>query len=86
MARNARFSHSGYRGTSFATRILRADFGRPLSENIAFGYPTGAAVVNALMKSPGHRRNILNCRAKSVGVGAVYNRSGRPYYTQDFGY
>ena len=86
MARNAKFSHTGYRGTSFATRIRRADFGRPLSENIAYGYSTGAAVVNAWMKSSGHRRNMLNCRARSVGVGAVYNHNGRAYYTQDFGY
>jgi uncharacterized protein YkwD len=38
------------------------------------------------MRSPGHRANILNCRSKTVGVGAVFSQSGAPYYTQDFGY
>lgn len=86
MARTGTFSHVGAGGSTFVSRIRAADFGRPLSENIAYGYRTGADVINAWMRSPGHKRNLLNCRAKSVGVGAVYSRSGRPYYTQVFGY
>jgi uncharacterized protein YkwD len=38
------------------------------------------------MASPGHRANILNCKATKVGVGAVYAANGTAYYTQDFGY
>jgi uncharacterized protein YkwD len=37
------------------------------------------------MASPGHRANILNCKAKAVGVGAAYAANGNPYYTEDFG-
>ncbi|RAK24681.1 Cysteine-rich secretory protein family protein, partial [Actinoplanes lutulentus] len=55
-------------------------------ENVAYGYRTAAQVVNGWMKSPGHRTNILNCKSKTVGVGAVYSANGTPYYTQDFGY
>jgi uncharacterized protein YkwD len=86
MARTRQFSHTGVGGSTFVVRVKRAGYARPLSENIAYGYPTGAAVVNAWMKSPGHRRNLLNCRATTVGVGAVYASNGRPYYTHDFGY
>ncbi|GGK89646.1 CAP domain-containing protein [Mangrovihabitans endophyticus] len=86
MARYGRFSHTGRGGSSFVTRVRRVGYSVPMSENIAWGYRTGAQVVNAWMRSPGHRRNILNCRARSVGTGAVYAANGTPYYTQDFGY
>ena len=85
MARTHKFSHVGLRGSSFVARTARAGYTAPLSENIAYGYRTGADVVNAWMKSPGHRANILDCKAKAVGVGAVYAANGTPYYTQDFG-
>jgi uncharacterized protein YkwD len=39
----------------------------------------------AWMNSPGHRANILNCSARSIGVGVVYAKNGTPYYTQVFG-
>jgi hypothetical protein len=29
---------------------------------------------------------MLNCKATTDGVGAVYASNGNPYYTQDFGY
>ena len=85
MARTGRFSHTGSGGSTFAARERRAGYTAPLSENIAWGYRSGAAVVNAWMRSPGHRANILNCRARAVGIGAVYSAKGTPYYTQDFG-
>jgi uncharacterized protein YkwD len=85
MARSGRFSHTGVGGSTFIARVKSAGYATPLSENIAWGYRDGAAVVNAWMKSPGHRANILNCKAKAVGVGAVYSANGTPYYTQDFG-
>jgi uncharacterized protein YkwD len=56
-----------------------------MSENIAWGYRSGAAVVAAWMKSPGHRANIVNCRAKAQGVGVVFAANGNSYITQDFG-
>ena len=85
MARTGRFSHTGAGGSTFVARITKAGYSGALSENIAWGYRSGAQVVAAWMKSPGHRANILNCRAKAVGVGAVFAANGTPYYTQDFG-
>ena len=85
MARTGRFSHTGAGGSTFVARVTKAGYAGALSENIAWGYRSGAQVVAAWMKSPGHRANILNCKAKAVGVGAVFAANGNPYYTQDFG-
>jgi uncharacterized protein YkwD len=86
MAKTGTFSHVGSGGSTFDARIRKAGFANPSAENIAFGFRTGAEVVNAFMKSPGHRANIVNCQSRSVGVGAVYSANGRAYVTQDFGY
>jgi uncharacterized protein YkwD len=85
MARTGTFSHVGAGNTSFVTRIKTQGYTAPLSENIAWGYRSGAEVVKAWMNSPGHRANILNCAARSVGVGVSYAANGNPYYTEDFG-
>ena len=50
-------------------------------ENIAKGYTTPRAVVDAWMNSPGHRANILNSSYTHIGVG--YVQSGN-YWTQMF--
>jgi uncharacterized protein YkwD len=39
--------------------------------------------MNAWMNSPEHRRNILNCSFRFIGVG--YNSDGE-FAVQDFGY
>ena len=54
---------------------------RTAGENIAKGYPTPKAVVDAWMNSPGHRANILNSSYTHIGVG--YVASGN-YWTQMF--
>ncbi|MEV6298628.1 CAP domain-containing protein [Actinoplanes sp. NPDC051861] len=86
MAQSGSFSHTGKGGTSFSARIKTAGYAKPGAENIAWGYRTGSDVVKGWMKSPGHRANIVNCKLKTVGVGAVYSTGGTPYFTQDFGY
>jgi uncharacterized protein YkwD len=85
MATRGYFSHVSPGGSTFAQRARYAGYNYALSENIAWGHQTPAAVVNAWMKSPGHRKNILNCKAKTVGVGVVFNKKGVPYWTQMFG-
>jgi uncharacterized protein YkwD len=85
MATTGTFSHTGSGNSSFVTRLKAQGYTAPLSENIAWGYRTGAEVVTAWMNSAGHRANILNCSAKSVGIGAVYAANGNPYVTEDFG-
>ena len=54
---------------------------RTAGENIAKGYSTPAAVVNAWMNSPGHRANILNSSYTTIGVGYVADGH---YWTQHF--
>jgi uncharacterized protein YkwD len=85
MAQTGTFSHVGRGGSAFDQRIRAAGYRTPRSENIAFGYQTGADVVKAWMNSPGHRANILDCTAKTVGVAIVFSKGGTPYITQDFG-
>jgi len=50
-------------------------------ENIAMGYSTPEAVVNAWMNSAGHRANILSASYTQIGVGYV---SDGNYWTQEF--
>lgn len=70
-----------------AQRVTRAGYRNwtMLGENIAYGYPTPREVVRAWMQSPGHRRQILNCGFKHIGIGLARDSQGRPYWTQDFG-
>jgi uncharacterized YkwD family protein len=53
-------------------------------ENIAYGQPTAAAVMNAWMNSAGHRANILSPSYTYIGVGAAKNSKGTIYWTQEF--
>jgi uncharacterized protein YkwD len=85
MAKTGTFSHVGSASSSFVVRVKAQGYTAPLSENIAWGYRSGADVMKAWMLSPGHRANIMNCSAKAVGIGAVYAANGNPYFTEDFG-
>jgi len=49
------------------------------------GVSAPEAVMTAWMNSSGHRANILNCKAKAVGVGLARKSDGTPYWTQVFG-
>jgi uncharacterized protein YkwD len=57
-----------------------------LSENIAAGYTTPSAVMEAWMNSSSHRENILRAASWEIGVG-YYSGAGYyyHYWTQDFG-
>ena len=54
-------------------------------ENIAFGYPDAASVVNAWINSPEHRANILDPTFTDTGVSVAVDSSGRLFFTQEFG-
>ena len=55
-------------------------------ENVAYGYPTGRAVVNrGWMQSEGHRANILSRGFKLVAVAARRDDDGTWYAAQVFG-
>jgi uncharacterized protein YkwD len=87
MARNNFFNHTGSDGSDFVVRARRAGYRHAMAENIAQGQRTAAEVVQAWMGSTGHRRIILNCSAKAVGVGVARDRdgSGTLLWTQVFG-
>lgn len=87
MAKAGRLSHQLPGEPPLGTRITRAGYRnwRGVAENIAYGYATPRAMVKAWMKSPGHRKNILTCRYRHLGVGVVLKR-GVPWATQNFGH
>ncbi len=81
MAANNYFSHTSQDGRSFVDRVRAQGFGSPAAENIARGQRTPASVMSAWMNSAGHRRNILNCTLRAIGVGFAPGN----VWTQDFG-
>lgn len=101
MALNNIFSHLGSDNSTMQQRVDATSYQySQLAENIAVGYPTPQAVVDAWMRSSGHRANILNCTLHEIGVGYYYQADDQanvrddvglisgPYYyywTQDFG-
>jgi uncharacterized protein YkwD len=84
-AKTKTMTHTGTGGSTFITRAQKAGYHAARSENVAYGYRSADKVVNAWLASPGHRKNLLDCRAKTFAVGVVYASNGAPYYTQVFG-
>ncbi|MCX5126798.1 CAP domain-containing protein [Streptomyces sp. NBC_00347] len=83
MAAHSNMSHTGSDGSDPGQRITRAGYEwRTYAENVAYGYPTAAKVMEGWMNSPGHKRNILDCDVKEIGIGLA--QPGQ-YWTQDFG-
>lgn len=56
-------------------------------ENVAYGFGGFGAedVFEGWMKSPGHRKNILDKNYKEIGIGVATDDKGATYYTQEFG-
>jgi uncharacterized protein YkwD len=54
-------------------------------ENIAAGWPSAAAVLNAWLQSPGHRANIENPAFVVTGSGVAAAANGTLAWAQDFG-
>jgi uncharacterized protein YkwD len=81
------FDHTGSNGSDFVQREVAAGYPKngASAENIAYGYPTAAQVMNGWMHSTGHRENILDCESTAVGVGLALTSDGTAYWTQDFG-
>lgn len=86
MAKHQTLSHQLPGEASLGKRITKAGYRnwRAVAENVAYGYPTPGDMMAAWMASPGHRKNILTCRYKHLGVGVTL-RNGVPWATQDFG-
>ncbi|MGW7361704.1 CAP domain-containing protein [Streptomyces sp. NPDC054802] len=83
MAAHQNMSHTGSDGSDPGDRITRAGYSwSTYGENVAYGYATAESVMAGWMSSPGHKRNILNCAFKEIGVGLAQPYD---YWTQDFG-
>lgn len=83
MAAHSTMSHTGSDGSGPGQRITRAGYQwSTYAENVAYGYDTAAKVMDGWMNSPGHKRNILDCDVKEIGIGLA--QPGQ-YWTQDFG-
>ncbi len=83
MAAKDYFSHTSANGRSWVARQRAAGWKNPGGENIARGFGAAGSVMDAWMDSPGHRRNIVNCNFRYIGVG--YTADGS-YWVQNFGY
>lgn len=55
------------------------------AENIAWNEQTPQTVVNAWMRSPAHRVNIMNAQFTEIGTAMMRNARGEPYWIQVFG-
>ena len=79
MTMTLRILAAGYRGAGWSS------YG--FCENIAYGYTTVAAVMNAWWASAGHQANILNSNIRNAGFG-YYNSTDNwgPRWVQDYGY
>ncbi|SFP79617.1 Uncharacterized conserved protein YkwD, contains CAP (CSP/antigen 5/PR1) domain [Amycolatopsis arida] len=83
MSARGYFSHTTPEGVTFAERVRAAGYPRPGGENIARGARSAEQVMRMWMSSDGHRRNILNCSFRAIGVGVT---TAGWYWTQNFGY
>lgn len=86
MAANNYFSHNSRNGDTPFDRMRAggAAGGGYMAENIAWGQTSAEQVVRAWMDSPGHRKNIMNCNLKRIGIGYAVSGSGKTYWVQDF--
>ncbi|MEU3214605.1 CAP domain-containing protein [Streptomyces sp. NPDC006971] len=85
MAARGFFDHTDPDGRSPWDRASDAGVRGLAAENIARGQADARAVMDAWVHSEGHRRNILNCDYKTLGVG-VHRGPGGPWWTQEFGF
>lgn len=86
MASRGRISHASTDGRSYKDRVVNEGFYFiALGENVAFseGFQPGL-IHQELMKSRGHRENILDTSFDQVGIGAVVKKNKGYFVTQDF--
>lgn len=80
--------HAGSDGSTPAARVSEAGYGWTfVSENVAAGYATAEAVVQAWFLSPGHRENMMSPSPVHVGIGYAFRDSTKyqHYWTVNFG-
>lgn len=63
--------------------LVKSVNAKAVSENVAFGYRTADAVVNAWIKSDGHRKN-LEGEHTHFGISVKEGKDGKLYFTNIF--
>jgi len=79
MASANRLSHSGWEGV-----VHQHDDASTIAENVAYNYSSASAVVDAWMRSPGHRANLLGRSFRRIGVGCIVDARAHMWWAQDF--
>lgn len=80
MARHNQLKHQLPGELKLGDRISQAGYRwSAVAENIGWNYQTPEDAIEGWMKSPGHRKNLLNPKYKELGVG--YSKT---YWTQNF--
>lgn len=63
-----------------------SSIGDQYGENLANGYSTAVGAFNGFWNSPGHKKNLLNPRYQTIGVGFTTDENGRGYWAMLFTY
>jgi uncharacterized protein YkwD len=84
MASNAFVDETGTDGSSPDDRMQTAGYPQGLGETLNRGADSPQAVVRAWTKGRSDRSELLDCGAKSIGVGVAF-RGKTAYWTADFG-
>ena len=77
MSANNYVDHRGTDGSNSQDRVRQKGYHDCLvAENLAWGYPDPAQIVQGWMTSPHHRSNMLLANARDFGVGIVDSARG----------
>jgi len=80
MISESQISHDNF---NFRSAALKDKGALSVGENVAYGYSTAEAVVNAWLNSPSHK-NIIEGDYTHSGFGVIPNENGTYYFTQLF--
>lgn len=81
MARHQKMQHTTAAGTRFVSRMKKVGYSRAAGENIASGYDTIEKTMDAWMRSPPHRKILLEKRFGKFGIAVARDsKTGRPYW------
>jgi uncharacterized protein YkwD len=83
-AARQQMSHTGSDGSNPGQRIAATGYvARAWGENVAYGYPDAASVMDGWMGSDGHRANILSPNFTEIGVAFATSARGTIYWTME---